>query len=128
MVIDSSAIIAILLGEPEGQALASKIASATKRLMSASTALELTVVTEHRTGLAGTDILARFLERSGITIVPFDAEQLAAAQVACRRYGKGHHPAALNFGDCFSYALSKTSGLPLLFKGDDFARTDVIPA
>jgi ribonuclease VapC len=125
MVIDSSALIAILLGEPEADSFAEVIAGALTRLMSAASALETAIVIEVRKGPAGGRELDLLLHRAQIDLVPFTEAQFEAARFAWRQYGRGNHPAGLNLGDCFAYALSKSSGEPLLFKGDDFARTDV---
>ncbi len=125
MVLDTSAILAILLLEPDRATFAGAIAGATTRLVSAGTLLELSIVLESRNGAAGATAIDDFILKSRIVVMPFNAEQVAIAREAYRRFGRGRHPAGLNFGDCFAYALSKTSGEPLLFKGDDFARTDV---
>lgn len=125
MVIDTSAIIAILLGEPEAPELARAIEDASPRLLSAANLLETSMVIEARKGDAAGRELDLLLYRAGIDVVPVDQEQAEIARVAWRRYGKGRHPANLNFGDCFAYALAKTTGLPLLFKGDDFNQTDI---
>jgi ribonuclease VapC len=125
MVIDTSAIVAILFGEAEAEAFAEAIEATPVRLMSVASALEATIVIESELGAEGGRELEAMLQTAGISIDPVTTEQLAAARHAFRNFGKGRHPAALNFGDCFSYALSRTTGEPLLFKGDDFARTDV---
>jgi ribonuclease VapC len=128
MVIDTSAVAAILLDEPDMARFAEAIATAERRLISTATVLELTMVIEARLGEKGVEDIDTFLDEAAITLVPFDATQLAKARDAWRRFGKGRHPAKLNFGDCIAYALSKTSGLPLLFKGEDFVHTDVVSA
>src|SRR3990167_7407087 len=125
MVIDTSAILTILLNEKEASSFAQAISQDPKRLLSVGTALELMIVIEARKGEAGSRELDLFLHRSKIDIVPCDSDQIEIARIAWRRYGKGNHPASLNFGDCFSYALSKTSGEPLLYKGNDFNQTDL---
>jgi len=125
MVLDTSALIAILSGEPEQDAFIQAIEQADTRLLSAATLLEASIVIEARYGSAGAHHLDRLLDRAAVEVVPVDVEQARAARAAWRRYGKGRHSAALNFGDCFSYALAVTCGEPLLFKGNDFARTDV---
>jgi ribonuclease VapC len=127
VVIDSSALIAILLGEPEAKGLAEAIAEDGRRLMSAFSALETSIVIEAKKGEAGGSELDRLIHRAGIEIVSMNAEQVEIAREAWRNFGKGRHPAGLNIGDCCSYALSKHSGEPLLFKGDDFAKTDISP-
>ena len=125
MVLDSSAIAAILSDEPEAPAFEVAIERASVRLLSAASLVELSIVVELRLGEPGERELDLLLYKAGIEIVPLTREQAEIARRAFRRFGKGRHPAALNFGDCFSYALSKTAGEPLLFKGDDFSRTDV---
>jgi ribonuclease VapC len=124
MVIDTSAI-AIALNESDAPEIEVRIADDTVRLISAATVLEATIVIETRLGDAGGREFDLWLLRIGAEIVPVDAEQADAARRAWRRYGKGRHAAALNYGDCFSYALAVTRSEPLLFKGEDFARTDV---
>jgi ribonuclease VapC len=126
MVIDTSALMAILLGEPEAEALARAIANDSKRLVSAFTALEASIVIEAKKGEAGGRELDLLLHRARIEIVAMNAEQYEIARLGWRIYGKGQHPAGLNIGDCCSYALSKYSGEPLLFKGNDFSKTDVV--
>jgi ribonuclease VapC len=125
MVIDTSAIVAILFGEPEARGFARAIDQDPLRLMSAISVLEATMVVESELGEAGGRELDLLLHRAGIEVVGFLPEQLEAARHAFRAYGKSRHPAGLNFGDCFSYALAKSTGQPLLFKGNDFVRTDV---
>ena len=125
MVIDSSALVAILLGEPEAERFARSIELDPRRLVSAVSALETAIVLHARKGPAGVRELDLLFHAVGATIVSLDAEQVLAARAAYERYGKGHHHAALNLGDCCSYALARTSEQPLLFKGTDFARTDV---
>lgn len=128
MVLDTSSIVAILCGEPECESFIQLISRDSKRLISAGTVLELMIVIEARKGETGGRELDLFFHRAKIDIVPFDSEQAELAREAWRHYGKGNHPAQLNFGDCFAYALSKISGEPLLFKGDDFSQTDIIAA
>jgi ribonuclease VapC len=125
MVIDTSAIIAIALNEPEAADFEERIADDPVRLISAATVLEATIVIETRLGDAGGREFDLWLLKVGAEVVPVDAEQTNAARRAWRRYGKGRHAAALNYGDCFSYALALTRGEPLLLKGEDFARTDI---
>ena len=125
MVIDTSAIVAIALNEPDAAELEVRIADYPVRLISAATMLEATIVLETRLGDAGAREFDLWLLKIGAEIVPVDAEQADAARRAWRRFGKGRHAAALNYGDCFSYALALTRGEPLLFKGEDFAKTDV---
>jgi ribonuclease VapC len=125
MVIDTSAVVAILFGEPEAEAFAQTIEQDPVRLMSAASVLEAAIVVESELGDPGARELDLLLYKAGITVVPFSPEHLAAARHAFRVFGKGRHAAALNFGDCFSYALSKSTGEPLLFKGADFPHTDL---
>ena len=125
MVIDSSALVAIFLAEPERQKFLSAIMSAETRLISAASVLETGIVLESRQGEASGREFDLFVVRASLEIVPVGAEQVDLARSAWRKYGKGRHGAGLNFGDCFSYALAKASGEPLLAKGTDFARTDI---
>jgi ribonuclease VapC len=128
MVIDSSAIVAILFDEPERDGFARLIEDAGSRLVSVVSRVETAFVVEGRKGNAGRERLDRFFRLTGAEIVSATPEQAELAVEAFRRFGKGRHPAALNIGDCFAYALAKTTGEPLLFKGGDFARTDIVPA
>jgi ribonuclease VapC len=125
MVIDTSAIAAIALDEPDAATFEMRIADDQVRLISAATVLEATIVLETRLGDAGGRELDLWLLKIGADIVPVDAEQTEAARRAWRRYGKGRHAAALNYGDCFAYALAQTRGESLLYKGDDFAKTEL---
>ncbi len=125
MIVDTSAIVAILGEEPDWERYNQKIAAARRPRMSVVNALEVTMVTESRGGAPAGAEFDRYVERMGIEMEPVTLEQLAAARYAWRRFGKGNHAAGLNFGDCFAYALADVTREPLLFKGDDFARTDV---
>lgn len=125
MVIDTSAIVAILGMEPESARLAQAIEADPNRLISAATLVETGLVIESRYGAAGGRELDLLVAKAGFSIETVTAEHADIAREAWRRFGKGRHPAGLNFGDCFSYALMRTSGEPLLFKGDDFENTDV---
>ena len=125
MVIDSSAIVAILLLEWDCEVFIDAIDDDPVRLISSLTALETTIVMEARKGPLGGRELDLFLHRTNVQHVGFGPEHFEMARNAWRKYGKGNHPAALNLGDCCSYALSKISGEPLLFKGDDFTKTDI---
>ncbi len=125
MVIDSSAFVAIILGEPERLPFSQAIVSQPVRLASAATLLETTMVVLGRKGESGVAELQAFIQSTSIETAPFTAAHLDSAVDAFRRFGKGRHAAGLNFGDCFSYALAKATGEPLLFKGEDFALTDV---
>lgn len=125
MVIDTSALVAILFDEPEAPAIELKIEADPVRLISAGSLLEAALVVEGRYGPTGGRELDLLLHKARIEVVAFDNDQAEVARQAFRAYGKGHHPAGLNYGDCFSYALAKVSGEPLLFKGDDFDATDI---
>jgi ribonuclease VapC len=125
MVIDTSAMIAIALDEPEAALFERRIADDPVRLMSTATMLEISMVIETRLGEAAGREFDLWLHKAGVDLVPVDADQLDAARRAWRRFGKGRHPAGLNYGDCFSYALAFTRREPLLFKGDDFDKTDI---
>ncbi len=126
MVIDTSAVVAILLGEPDAMDFAAAIEQAGPRLMSAATLLEASIVVESRKGAEGARDLDLFVYRAGIEIVPVDQEQAEVARIAWRRFGKGRHAAGLNYGDCFAYALAKVSQAKLLYKGSDFGFTDLV--
>ena len=125
MVIDTSALVAIFLAEPERRRFLDLIIAAETRLISAANALETGIVLEARRGEAAGREFDLFVVRANLQVVPVDGEQVEIARSAWRKYGKGHHSAALNFGDCFAYALAKSSGEPLLAKGTDFAATDI---
>lgn len=125
MVIDTSALIAILLGEHEAESFARLIMDDSKRLLSAFSLLETSIVIEAKKGESGGRELDLLLHKTGIETIALDAEQSELARYAWRNYGKGRHAAGLNIGDCCSYALAKYSGEPLLFKGDDFSKTDI---
>lgn len=125
MVIDTSAIVAIAFGEPEAPAFEQRIASDPIRLISAATVLEAAMVIEMRLGEAAGSELDLWLHKADVEIIAVEAVHADQARRAWRRYGKGRHPAGLNFGDCFSYALAALSGEPLLFKGADFSKTDI---
>jgi ribonuclease VapC len=126
MVIDTSALMAILQDEPERRALNEAIEAADSRAMSVATFVEVSIVIESRYGTDGLRDLDLFLDRAGIELVSVDVEQGKVARDAFSRFGKGRHPAGLNLGDCFAYALARVLGEPLLYRGDDFSRTDVI--
>lgn len=125
MVIDSSALVALLLSEPEADRIESAIANRVPRFLSAANLLETSIVVENRSGREMGMDLDHLLYTAEIEVVPVDRELTEIARQAWRRYGKGRHPAALNFGDCFAYALAKKTGSPLLFVGNDFAQTDI---
>jgi ribonuclease VapC len=125
MVVDSSALLAILQAEPDGPRVAHAIAASRNRRVSAVSYVETSIVVLARYGEAGADKLGRLLHEAEIEIAPVTPDQARVAADAYRRFGKGRHPAALNLGDCFAYAAAMAYGEPLLFCGDDFARTDV---
>jgi ribonuclease VapC len=125
MVIDSSAILALLLKEANATHIAQAIESRSQRLLSAANLLEASIVIESRKGEAGGRELDLLLYRAAIEVVAVDQDQAEIARIAWRRFGKGRHPAGLNYGDCFAYALARARQLPLLFQGDDFSRTDI---
>ena len=127
MIIDSSAICAILFGETDTKRYEDAIAQADVRRISAGNLLETAIVVESRTGSLGGDQLDALIERAGVEVVPISAEQATIARRAWRRFGKGRHAAGLNLGDCLAYALAESTREPLLFKGDDFTRTDIDP-
>ncbi|MFC5379545.1 type II toxin-antitoxin system VapC family toxin [Aquipuribacter nitratireducens] len=128
MVVDTSALAAILFDEPEREVFIGALAEAPRVLVSTGTVLEATMVVESRLGEHGGRELDLFLHRAGAEVVPLDHEHVELAREAWRRFGKGRHPAALNMGDLFSYALARTTGEPLLFKGEDFSRSDIVSA
>jgi ribonuclease VapC len=128
MVIDTSAIVAILSDEPERRTFNEAIEDEPNCVISAVTFVEASMVIESSRGYDGLRDFDLFLATAGIRIVPVDEEQAGVAREAFRRYGKGRHPASLNFGDCFTYALAKATGRKLLFKGNDFSRTDILAA
>lgn len=129
MVIDTSVLMAIILQEPEAERLSRAMVNATTRLLSVASALEAGIVIQSRLGDEGARDLDLLLLSLRLTLVPVTERQLAIARRAYRSYGKGQgHPAGLNYGDLFAYALAKETGEPLLFKGDDFTRIDVAVA
>lgn len=125
IVVDSSALLAIAFDEPEKISFAADIVGSLRPRMGAPNLLEASIVIENRRGEAGCRELDDLVESLGVEIVAFDALHIAEARRAFRLYGKGRHRAALNFGDCCAYALARTLGMPLLFKGDDFSLTDI---
>jgi ribonuclease VapC len=118
-------LLAILQNEPERRTFNEAIEAAETRVMSAATLVEVSIVIESRFGAEGLRDLDLFIERAGIEIAPVDKEQAHVARRAFSRFGKGRHEAGLNYGDCFAYALATVLGEPLLYKGEDFRRTDV---
>jgi len=126
MVIDSSAILALLFNEPEADDIEVAIDEDPTRLMSVASGLEAAIVVEARLGAAGGREFDLLLHKARIELVAVTNEQMEVGRTAWRRFGRGRHAANLNFGNCFSYALAAVSGEPLLFKGDDFSKTDVL--
>ena len=127
MVVDTSAVIAILSGEPETESFIRALADDSKIMISAFNALESAIVIEAKKGEAGGRELDLLLHRARIEVIPLNNDQAELALSAWRKYGKGNHSAGLNIGDCCAYALAKYSGEPLLFKGKDFSQTDIRP-
>ena len=125
MVIDTSALVAILQDEPERRSFNQAIEAAERRAMSVASFVEASMIIESRYGPDRIRDLDLFIAKAKIELVPVDAEQGHVARTAFREYGKGRHRAGLNFGDCFAYTLAKTLDEPLLFKGTDFALTDI---
>ena len=126
--IDTSAVLAILLDEPERRSFNEAIEADRERLMSAANYLEAAIIIDDRLGPEGAKDLGLLVATADIEVVPVTLAQAEIAREAYRRFGKGNHPAHLNYGDCFAYALAKESGEPLLFKGGDFGRTDIARA
>jgi ribonuclease VapC len=125
LIVDTSAAVAVILGEPGGEELAAHLEDALVRPMPAAIRVELGIVIESRLRPAGQDVVDRFLRDAQVDIVPVDADLADRAMSGWRRYGKGRHPAGLNFGDCFTYALADRTGYPVLCTGGDFAATDI---
>jgi ribonuclease VapC len=128
VIIDSSAILTILFREAGFEAFEKAIADAATCSISAAGFVEVSIVVESRGGDQGLRQCDSLFRRAGISVEPVTEEQAFLARQGFSDYGKGRHPAGLNFGDCFSYALAKATGESLLFKGDDFGKTDVLPA
>ncbi len=128
MVLDTSALVAVLFDEPERDELIRRIAVASRRLISVGTLIESSIVVESRRGEVAGRELDLFLHRAGVQAVAVNEEQALLARSAWRRYGKGRHPAGLNFGDLFAYALARASNEEFLFKGEDFTKTDLAQA
>ncbi|MEA2217575.1 MAG: ribonuclease VapC [Solirubrobacteraceae bacterium] len=128
MVLDTSALLAILFAEPERDPLIDVLAQARDPLISAATLVEASIVMRARTGAEGVQDLDELLAAAAVRTIAVDAGQAYLARDAFARFGKGRSAAGLNFGDCFSYALAKAAEQPLLFKGADFGKTDVMPA
>jgi len=128
IVADASALIAILDKEPDAALYAEAIAEADPPLISAATLLEVNIVMLNRHGARAARMVDRLIREAGFQVESFTVQHAELAREAYARYGKGQQSAGLNYGDCFSYALAKATGLPLLFKGQDFSRTDIMPA
>lgn len=124
MVLDTSALIAVLQGEPEADALVAALEAAPGLRISAATIVESGMVMQARYGDAGERELDLLMHRLKVDVVPVTAEHAELARRAFRRFGKGRHPAGLNYGDCFTYALAVALQEPVLFKGNDFSQTD----
>jgi ribonuclease VapC len=125
MVLDTSAVLAMLFVEPEAEAFARAVARAEYRRISAANLLEAGIVADHQADARAGRQLDALVARIELSTEPVTAEHVRIARQAYLDFGKGNHPAGLNFGDCFAYALAKATGEPLLFKGDDFQRTDI---
>ncbi len=128
MVVDTSALLAIFLAEPERKQFLEVITQGDTRYISAANVLETGIVLEARRGEAAGREFDLFLRQAKLEVVPVDSDHIEIARLAWRKYGKGRHAAGLNFGDCFTYALAKAMGEPILFKGEDFTHTDLSPA
>jgi ribonuclease VapC len=128
MILDTSALIAILVGEKEADDFRELILESVDCKMSAVSLVEASIIAESNGGSGGLLQLDAFLRVAEISIAPVSAEQAYVARQAYSEFGKGRHAAGLNLGDCFSYALAKVSGEPLLFKGRDFGKTDILAA
>ena len=128
MIVDSSAIVAILRLEPEAAQFTRLISDTTDVRISAANALESCIVIDQQGDPVASNKFDDYMKRGDFQVVPVTEDHVWVARQAYREFGKGNHPAALNFGDCFAYALAKTSDEPLLFKGDDFSQTDIKPA
>jgi ribonuclease VapC len=128
MILDSSAVLAVVFGEPELDAFARAITAAPVCHISAASLFEASIIAESRAGDLAVRQCDSFFRNSRVSIEPVTEDHALLARQAYSDFGKSRHPAGLNFGDCFSYALAKATGEPLLFKGDDFRKTDIQPA
>jgi ribonuclease VapC len=128
MIVDTSALVAILFDESDAQAYAHAIAGAETSRLSAASFVETAIVVEAQAQNGARGQFDALIRRAGIIIEPVTEEQAHIARQAYTDFGKGRHPAGLNFGDCFAYALAKLTAEPLLFKGEDFSKTDITPA
>jgi ribonuclease VapC len=125
VIVDSSAVVAILLRQAGHEVLLDRLETGSEAGIGTPTVVETGIVLAARLGIVGKTLLARFLDEAGLTVIPFTADHWPLAVDAYIRYGKGRHPAALNFGDCLTYAVCRQSDLPLLCVGNDFTRTDL---
>lgn len=125
MIVDSSVISGIILREPGWQGLVAKLAGATNPAVGAPTLAETGIVLAAKLGPRAPGVLSRFLAEAGLAVIPFGEAHWPTAIAAYARFGKGRHPASLNFGDCLTYAVASLAGQPLLFIGDDFSKTDL---
>jgi ribonuclease VapC len=125
VILDSSAVVALLLREPGHERLLATLATAPSVGIGAPTLVETTIVLSARLGRDARGLVSRFLDEADVTLVPFTDAHFGTALDAWLRFGRGRHPAGLNFGDCLSYATARIAGQPLLFTGDDFAQTDL---
>jgi ribonuclease VapC len=128
LIVDTSALVAVIRQEDGHVRLEDTLESASDVAIGSPTLFETAMVLTIKLGESGRSALSRFLKENGIVLLPFDASHTELAARAFARYGKGRHPARLNYCDCMTYATAKAAGAPLLFVGDDFARTDLIPA
>jgi ribonuclease VapC len=128
LILDTSAVVAVVFREPEEHDFLHKIGTAAIVGIGAPTLAETAIVLAARLGQEGARVLSLMVQRAGIVVVPFDSAHSQLAAEAWLRYGKGRHPAGLNFGDCLAYATARVAGRPLLCKGDDFPKTDLVLA
>ncbi len=128
MILDTSAIIAVLFRERRHEGIVEAMNDVDGLAIGAPTLLETGIVAVHAFDLHGRALVSRFLEEKQVTVIPFDERHWSVAADAHLRYGKGRHPAQLNYGDCMTYATAKVAGAPLLFVGDDFSQTDIAVA
>ncbi len=125
MILDSSAIIGVMVGEPGHERIQERMAAASILAVGAATMVEVAIVLSNKLGRDPRPQLSRFLREMEVEVIAFTAEHYEVAVDAFERFGKGRHPAALNFGDCLTYSVARLSGMPLLFTGEDFAQTDL---
>ena len=128
MILDSSALVAIVCEEPGAEDLANRIARARTVAIGAPAVAETQLVLTNKLGPNGAAMVNQFMEEARVLVVPFGRDHISSFMDAFQRYGKGRHPAALNMGDCFSYSIARVAGQPLLFVGNDFPKTDITPA